>query len=337
MENTIDNGNMTTPENNKIVPVKAENKMKRTRQRLIFYILIMIFPMVHFAVFKVYLNLDMVAMAFSEYVRPVGEVVLKRQFVGLKNFNFIIELFGKTSSPASGGHSYILLLRNSMLFYVIGLTFIPVGIFFAYYIYKGFPMANLFRVFLYLPQILSAVVLTFFYKEIMRTVLMTGNLTLLHVQLYHFLTGFGVNVIMYTGAMCGINVSISESAQLDGATSMRELWSITIPMIFPTIVTYLIMGIAGIFTNQANLFSFYSYNLTLENPAAVPFQPLGYYMYVNTLRSGVTLDLDNKLYIGYDPITFPQLSMMGLMITVVVLPVALIVRYVLEKYGPSDK
>ncbi len=332
MENTIENGNMTAP---KQVPVMPENKMKRTRQRLIFYILIMIFPMVHFAVFKFYINFDMIAMAFSEYVKPAGEVVLVREFVGFKNFEFIINLF--QSSSSTWGIPYILLLRNSMIYYAIGLTFVPIGIFFAYYIYKGFPLGNFFRVMLYLPQILSAVVLTFLYKEIMRTVVQVGGLQLGHIILYNFWTGFGVNVIMYTGAMCGINSSISESAQLDGASAMRELWAITIPMIFPTIVTFLVMGIAGIFTSQANLFSFYSYNLTLDNPDAVPFQPLGYYMYVNTLRSGNVLNGENPMYIGYSAITFPQLSMLGLMITVVVLPVALIVRHVLEKYGPSDK
>ena len=330
MENTIENGNMTTPENN--VPEVSSNKMKRTRQRLIFYILVMLFPMIHYLVFKLYINLDMFAMAFSEYVIPEGGVVLQRQFVGFKNFEFIWHLFG---SKSTFGYAYSAMIGNSFLFYAISLSFVPVGIFFAYYIYKGYPLANLFRVFLYLPQILSAVVLTFLYKEIVRTVFVT-NMGMGHIILYNFWTGFGVNVIMYTGAMCGINTSISESAQLDGASSMRELWSITIPMVFPTIVTFLVMGIAGIFTNQANLFSFYSYNLTLLNPAAVEFETIGYYMYVNTLRSGPTLTTDNPFYIGYQGITYPQLSMMGLMITVVVLPVALIVRHLLEKYGPSD-
>ena len=331
MENTIDNGNVQMP---KEIPVMPEKKMKRTRQRLIFYILVMIFPLLHFSVFRIYINFDMFAMAFSEYVKPAGEVVLVREFVGFKNFIFIVELFQKTSH---WGHAYSALLRNSFLFYGVSLTFVPIGIFFAYYIYKGFPLGNVFRVFLYLPQILSGVVLTFLYKEIMRTTMQAGNLTMAHVILYNFWTGFGVNVIMYTGAMCGINSSISESAQLDGANAMRELWSITIPMIFPTIVTFLVMGIAGIFTSQANLFSFYSYNLTLYNPDAVPFQPLGYYMYVNTLRSGNTLHLENSFYIGYEAITYPQLSAMGMMITLVVLPVALTLRHVLEKYGPSDK
>ncbi len=331
MENTIENGNMPMPEES--APVVSSNKMKRTRQRLIFYILVMLFPMIHYLVFKLYINIDMFAMAFSEYVIPEGEVVLQRQFVGFKNFEFIWHLFG---SRSTFGYAYSALLGNSMLFYAIGLAHMPLGIFFAYYIYKGYPLANLFRVFLYLPQILSAVVLTFLYKEIVRTVLVV-NMGMEHIILYSFITGFGTSVIMYTGAMCGINTSISESAQLDGASSMRELWSITIPMVFPTIITYLVMGIAGIFTNQGNLFSFYSYNLTLLNPEAVGFEPLGYYMYVNTLRSGPTLTNNNPFYIGYQAITFPQLSMMGLMITIVVLPVALIVRHVLEKYGPSDK
>ena len=331
MENTIENGAVKAPEN---VPVMPENKMKRTRQRLIFYILMMIFPMLHFAVFKVYINLDMFAMAMSEYVKPEGQVVLQRQLVWFDNFKFIIELMGSTSKA---GYEYAAMLRNSMMFYGISLTFVPIGIFFAYYIYKGYPLANFFRVMLYLPQIISGVVLTFLYKEILRTVLVTGGMTMGHIILYNFWTGFGVNVIMYTGAMCGINTSISESAQLDGATSMRELWSITIPMIFPTIVTFLVMGIAAIFTQQANLFSFYSFKLSTLNSAAVEFQPLGYYMYCNTLGSGVTVPEGAQVFVGYELISYPQLSALGLMITIVVLPLALIVRRVLEKYGPSDK
>ena len=330
MENTIENGNVTAPNN---VPVMPEKKMKRTRQRLIFYILIMIFPLLHFSIFKIYINLDMIAMAFSEYVKPDG-VVLVRQFAGFKNFASIFELFGSSTRT---GLAYSRLLGNSMMFYGIGLTFIPIGIFFAYYIYKGYPLANTFRVFLYLPQILSAVVLTFLYKEIMtRVIEVEGGLQLQHIVLYNFFTGFGVNVIMYTGAMCGINTSISESAQLDGASSMRELWSITVPMVFPTIVTFLVMGIAGIFTNQANLFSFYNTQISvMQGP--VDSQPLGYYMYVNTLASGLVKPDAPDMNINYDAISYTQLSALGLMITVVVLPISLIIRHVLEKYGPSDR
>ena len=334
MENTIDNGGMTTPNN---IPVMPEKKMKRTRQRLIFYILIMLFPLAHFALFKAYLNFDMVAMALSKYVRPEGQDAYVRQFVWFENFEKVIEMMGSTSTF---GHKYILMLRNSMLFYGIGLTFVPVGIFYAYYIYKGYPLGNVFRVILYLPQIVSSVVLCFLYREMMRTVVQVGGLEMGHIVLYNFWTGFGTNVIMYTGAMCGINSSISESAQLDGASSFRELWSITIPMVFPTIVTFLVMGIAGIFTLQANLYSFYGAQLYGQNEKAVAFQPIGYYMYVNSVYSsptGVLKGNEGMMLIGYGPMTFPELSALGLMITAVVLPTALVTRHLLEKYGPSDK
>ncbi len=329
MENTIVNGNM--PAQSK-VPVMPEKKMKRTRQRLIFYILVMIFPLVHYAVFRLYVNIDMFVMAFSKYEPNKVTQALEPNFVGFDNFTKILKLF---STPRANGLQYMALLRNSFLFYAIGLTFVPIGIFFAYYIYKGYPLANTFRVFLYLPQILSAVVLTFLYKEILTRILEVGIMNFMHIIMYNFWTGFGVNVIMYTGAMCGINTSISESAQLDGASSMRELWSITIPMIFPTIVTFLVMGIAGIFTSQANLFSFYS--TILPENGARHFQPLGYYMHVNTFLSDLQGTPNNKMQVGYDMLSFPELSAMGLMITMFVLPVALTLRHVLEKYGPSDK
>ena len=153
--------------------------------------------------------------------------------------------------------------------------------------------------------------------------------------LYSFLHGFGLNVVMYVSAMCGIDESISESCQLDGAGALREFWSVTVPMIFPTVVTFLVMGLAGIFTNQASLYTFYGVNASSRG-----FSTIGYYMYIQSMASGYVLVSTSTggggTTAAHAKMTYPQLCALGLLITVVVMPLALGLRAFLEKYGPNE-
>ena len=48
---------------------------------------------------------------------------------------------------------------------------------------------------------------------------------------------------MYIAAISAIDPALYESAKLDGASKLRQIWSITIPLIMPTIMTMLIIRI----------------------------------------------------------------------------------------------
>ncbi|MDR2747802.1 MAG: sugar ABC transporter permease [Treponema sp.] len=60
-------------------------------------------------------------------------------------------------------------------------------------------------------------------------------------------TGGGMYFIIYLAALNGINKEMYESAQVDGATFFRRLFSITIPSILPTIGMLIIMSTMGTF------------------------------------------------------------------------------------------
>ena len=79
------------------------------------------------------------------------------------------------------------------------------------------------------------------------------------------------NVLMYIGAMSRIPGGVVESAKLDGASPMQEFFKITLPLILPTIMVYVTTGIAGIFTNQVNLYTFFGQASTT--------QTVGYYTF----------------------------------------------------------
>lgn len=57
---------------------------------------------------------------------------------------------------------------------------------------------------------------------------------------YNLWVGFGTSVLMYSNGMSGISQEMVESAHLDGATGLTEFWKITLPMIYPTLSTFLL-------------------------------------------------------------------------------------------------
>ena len=130
-----------------------------------------------------------------------------------------------------------------------------------------------------------------------------------------------VNVLLFHGSMEGINPSVVESAQLDGVNLAQEFWYITLPLIFPTFVTFLVLGLAGIFTNQMNLYS-------LFGAYAEELSTFGYFIYLNSSKSDVIVT-----NIGY--LSYSELSALGLLLTLVVFPITFGTRKLLEKYGPS--
>ncbi|WP_433619928.1 carbohydrate ABC transporter permease [Paenibacillus cellulositrophicus] len=96
--------------------------------------------------------------------------------------------------------------------------------------------------------------------------------------------GVGNTIIIYLSGLQGVPEELHEAAQLDGAGSIRRFFSVTMPMISPTIFFNLIMGIIGgfqyftqafVMTNGGPLNSTLFYNLYLYNKAFVNYE-MGY-------------------------------------------------------------
>lgn len=66
------------------------------------------------------------------------------------------------------------------------------------------------------------------------------------VAFSHVWKGMGWNSIIYIAAMTGIDPSLYESADIDGANRYQKMWHITLPGIRSTIVVILIMNIGWI-------------------------------------------------------------------------------------------
>lgn len=76
------------------------------------------------------------------------------------------------------------------------------------------------------------------------------------------LWGVGGNVVIFLAALQGVPKALYEAAALDGATSWRRFWSITLPMISPAILFVAIIGIIASFQTFTQ-----SYIMTGGGPA----------------------------------------------------------------------
>ena len=301
----------------------------RNNKRLFFYIAVLVIPILQFLVFYVYVNFNTIILAFQDYQASSGAVWYVVKFAGFKNFQSIIQRL------ASGGN--LSMIWNSWLVYAVSLGFgTTLVLFFSYYIYKKFFMAGVFQVFLFLPQVLSGVVLSLLFKYMAtdayialtgsaRGLLDMDNTRMATLLFFHVWSSFGANILIYSGAMSGINESVVESAQLEGVNTLQEFWYITFPMIFPTFITFLVSGIAGIFTAQLNLYTIYENNS--------PISTVGYYLYVQSVHSGLIPLVNTATNTTY--LSYSEISAFGIMITIVIVPITLFIRKILNKYGPN--
>lgn len=324
MENTsTDTGKATMLHAVANKPTKHGVK-KQSRKQKIFYAAMIALPVLQFVIFYIVVNFNSILLAFEEYDVNSGRYVLVG-FDALKSA--FKEYFSQPYLVKAIGNSLLL----SVASLVVGLGG---SVFFSYYIYKKYFGSKIFKVFLFLPSIISSVamVLMFRYfvelgipelvdklfgKEIQG--LVSGDKTgFATVMFFSIWVGFGPLILMFSGAMTNISPSVVESAQLDGITPMKEFWYITLPLIWETFVTYVVVTVAGTFINQMHLFSFFSGN------AEPKMYVVGYYLYCAIYGNATTLS------------EYPALSAQGIMFTMITIPVTFLVRYLMRKFGPKE-
>ena len=296
---------------------------RRKIGELIFYICMVALPMLQVCVFFIAVNINSVFLAFKEFT-----VDGTFRYVGLANFKEFFEMaFGSQSTAIR------MMFKNSGLLYLTGLLVgIPLNLLFSFLIYKKVPGSSFFNVILFLPQILSSIVMSIMYryfveKAIPSVASMFGinSIPSFFVDIptafptvifYNVWAGFGAQIIVYVSTMSRIPDELVEEGRLEGMTLWQEFVNLTFPMIYSTMTTYLIVSTAGFFTNQASLYNFFG----TSAPSYV--QTFGYYLFVTVLKSS-----------SYD--AYPLAASMGLVFTFVSIPVVLLLKRAVERFDPE--
>jgi multiple sugar transport system permease protein/N-acetylglucosamine transport system permease protein len=238
--------------------VKKKRNLKQMRERG-FIVALLAVPIFHFLVFWVYVNARTVLLTFQRFDIYDGVYV----WSGVDRF---VDFFQKM--VLGGDPSIHKAMLNSISSVAVNnFVILPLAFFSSYAFFKKVPGEKLFRILFFMPSMISVVVLTMSFKYMFNSEFgpisllfdrMGFNIDFLSASLssktiwpliwiYCVWAGLGANVILISGAMGRIPRDVIESGKVDGIGFWRECFSITLPLILPTISTYFLMGIMGMF------------------------------------------------------------------------------------------
>ena len=299
--------------------IKQEKNTAQRQERTFLFFFLM-YAVVQFVIFYIGVNINSILLAFQNYD------VLSATYspAGFSNFAQVI-------SDIFVNGKLLYAVENSAILFASSLIGIPLQIIVAYGVFKKIPLSGFLKIMLFMPNMINNMVFV-----VCGEYLITHGFPLIfgpsatdllsrysYSSFWTILTfGFWLNLssglVIYLGSMSGIDNEVMEYCQLERLSSLRELWSIVVPLIFPTVTTYIIVAIAGFFTNYGFFFSF-------VGETSGPYDTLGFRFFVMVAgeRSG-------------GPEYYPYASAGGLMFTLVLTPITLFVRNMLQKYGPSE-
>ena len=304
-----------------------KSKRNKLKTNLFVYSLIG-YPLILFVIFYVVVNFNSILLAFQT-IDGTG-----KSFAELSNFKaFLSEMFGKGNLLS---YSFI----NSIKMYFINLVVcMPLYVFFSYLLFRKCLLHKTVSFLVMIPTIMSGLVISLIFVNfigsngpltyIMEKTGINGGkwLNLLYDEKYAFGTtlfymiwlSFSTSLIVYPTAMRGINPEVLESAKIDGISNMfQELWYIILPLIYPTLTTFLITGFAAIFSTSGPLLEFYY----TDAPDYV--SNMGYYF-------------TKMILVDSTEFSYPKYAAGGIILTIIVAPLTLLLKQALEKFGPATE
>lgn len=232
-------------------------------QARIFIVIMLFLPMLYLFGYDMVTRVQSFILPFQDYNTGVWN--------NFKNFEHV---WWAITSPAAGDTSLVVAFKNTLMYFAWNMLQTPIGVLLSYFLYKRIAGKKVFVLLLYIPSIVSSIVLVTAFKELtsMNGVLgaimkefghplemsiyknpETANIALLS---YCIFFGLDAGIMFYHAAMTRIPHSIFEAARLDGVGPLREAVQIVVPLIMPTIGTQLVLGSMGFLTASGPILLF---------------------------------------------------------------------------------
>lgn len=306
--------------------MKARAKTSSLRRRKLreygFAYLVLAYPLALFIVFYIVVNFNSFLLAFQKV-----DINYNYVFNGWENFRAVWrDLVSHDNRMLS-----LSFLNSFLRFILITGIGMPFNLLFGYMIYRKMRGTGAFRLIVMLPSIISGMLMALMFQKLMyalpnmfKTIglsfpkMMSDDHYVFGMTIFYSLwTGFGSAVIMYPNIMGSIDPEIIESGKIDGCSPLEELWHIIIPMILPTITTFLVTGVAGIFNDMGPNYIFW------DTSAPARASNIGYLIYAKVLKDGA-------VQYGYT-------SALGMCCTLIAFPLTMLVKFGLEKADPLNE
>lgn len=296
----------------------------KRRNEILFLVALFAFPVIHKIIFYIGGNLNSFALAFQRYDGELENFV----WTGFDNFKYVFNDLKSSVLLRTG-------MKNTFFLYVME-TFIsiPISLLCSYFVVKKVPGHDFLKVVFFLPSLVSGVVMVLMYKyfceyalpDIVMTVFKKDMPLILSeypyafpmMMLYSLWVGFAGGIVMYVGSMSKVPEGVTDAAQIDGVSVMGEFWHVTMPTVYPMLTVFLITGLTSIFTGSGAIFTFYQYS------APQYCYTTGYFLFTKVMGNNTTL---------FD---YPYPAAVGVLVTLVAAPLTFLLKWGLEKFGPSE-
>lgn len=302
-------------------------KPKVKKGALIFVLCMLIYPLVQWLIFYVYANINSILLSFQRYNISTG------QFEFLP-FSSLFSNFGAFFKDLFTGKNLPRYFLNGAILHAAGLLIsFPVGIIFAYIVYKKLPLSGYFKVMLYLPTILSSMVIIMLFKyfiekalpgffkifgvEDFPLLLTTPEYNFQTILAYSVIMAMPGNIVITVSTMSRIPAELTEYGNLEGISMFQEFRYLVIPMIFPILEVYLLGMFVGFFTAQGPLYAMFAEN------AADNVVTFGYYMFTRVVGRN-----SSEAMYGYT-------AAANLSIGLVSVPIVYLTKFVLDRLDPG--
>ncbi|RRC94098.1 sugar ABC transporter permease [Erysipelotrichaceae bacterium OH741_COT-311] len=221
--------------------------MRKSKQRSRFIALCIAPSLILFSTFMLLPTLNIFWMSLLKW----GGLSANKKFVGLNNFKILLQ-----------DMKFIRALQNT-LFLIVIVTIVTLALailFAAILVREKIKGQNLFRVIFYIPNILSVVVisaifsavydpdgglinsiLSLFQPATWKTIKFLGDQSIVVYSIAGAMIwqAIGYYMVMYMASMSSISIHLYEAADLEGASKIKQFFSITLPLIWTNIRTTL--------------------------------------------------------------------------------------------------
>ncbi len=209
-----------------------------------------------------YIPMGGIIIAFKDYKYNLG--ILGSKWVGLNNFKFFFQ-----------SDAFLRITRNTLvmnfLFIIIGTV---VAIFIAILLFelRSRTATKVFQTIFITPHFISWVIVAYMVFALLNAQYGVVNIAREKMgleaidwygspQYWPFILvlsnvwkGFGMSSVMYYAGLMGIDTSLFEAAEVDGANKINIIFHIILPMLIPLVTVLTILNIGNIFRADFGLF-----------------------------------------------------------------------------------
>lgn len=235
----------------KVLTEKRKPLFRRVWQNRALYLMLMM-PLTVLILFR-YVPMYGIQIAFKDYMP--SDRISESPWVGLRFISRFIS-----------NYKFLTIMKNTLVLGAYGIATFPCALLLALSVHylTSSVFRKLVQTISYLPHFLSIVIIAGIIRSLLSTDggLFNTIIVLFGGQPIYFLgapqyfrtiyvvsgvwQSIGWNTIIYLAAIAGVDGSLYEAAELDGAGVFRKMWHVTLPGILPVISLQLILNVGNL-------------------------------------------------------------------------------------------